>query len=104
MNKFHPLKYLKKSDGVILDGIDRDQIELKLLYTKGLCKAVSKVLNPMDQELLRDIEYLSSNNLPIAKEKLYRFIPEMFTLEISDLEPLEQEKIRQNQLRIKLVK
>ncbi len=48
MNKFLLLKYIKKTDGVILDGIDWDQIEIKIKYTKGLCKAVSKVLNPMD--------------------------------------------------------
>jgi hypothetical protein len=40
------------------------------------------VMTPLDEELLRDIEYLSSNNLPIPKEKLYRFFPEAYNLEM----------------------
>jgi hypothetical protein len=72
-----------------LEGLERDQIEIKTSYIKGLAKITGASLTPLDEELLRDIEYLSSNNLPIPKEKLYRFMPEMFALEISDLEPLE---------------
>ncbi len=34
-------------------------------------KCTGGFLTPFDQELLNDIEYLYSNNLPIKKEKLY---------------------------------
>lgn len=83
--------------------MDRDSVFMKLNYIKGLNKILSSRLNPLEQEIFDEVEYQLHNNLPIEKQKLYWLIPEMFFLEIADLEPIEQERIRKETLQIRVV-
>ena len=74
---------------MILKEIEIDQMLLQISVIKARLKMCFDSLVPKDQELMDEIEYLVNNNLPIKKEKLYRFIPDMFMLEIEDLDPIE---------------
>ena len=41
-------------------------------------------LLPHDLENMKEIEYLVENNLPVERQKLYEFAPEIFKYEIKD--------------------
>lgn len=41
-------------------------------------------LLPHDEQNMKDVEYLIENNLPIERQKLYDFVPEIFDYEIKD--------------------
>ena len=77
------------SDHILMVGELRMVMINRCLYLRTLEKIGPIRLLPIDKELLDEVEYSIDNNLPILKEKLYFFYPDLFTLEIRDLPLIE---------------
>lgn len=56
----------------------------KIKILKQQIKFGHFMLMPQDEQNMKDVEYLIENNLPINRQKLYEFAPEIFAYEVKD--------------------
>jgi hypothetical protein len=75
LKKMTRVKGVKKS--CILAMIKYHQIQHNLFEEVAL--------HPATQKGLEELNYLLENNLPIEKEMLFKYVPELYSLEINEM-------------------
>lgn len=56
------------------------------------------ILHPENYKILKEVDFLIENNLPIPRDKLYIVMPELFEYDPDEIEEIEEKKKKENRI------
>lgn len=69
-----------------------------LAYIDFQVRNMNVKLHPENYKIMKEVEFLVQNNLPVPRDKLYIIMPEIFAYDVEDMTEIEQKNINKNRL------
>lgn len=81
-----------------MDGFEKLAFKGHLKYIDFQVRNMGAKLHPENYKILKEAEFLMENNMPIPRMHLYIVMPEIFKIEVDDIEEIKAKKLEMNKI------